>query len=136
MLTCIPGVDSGHSFEAYARRFFLERCNLDLQPRIVQVGDYVSKKFDFVSADSRVVGDAKWYKNVNPQGVTFKVPPAKWSTISEYVWLLQNVNAERVFLVFGNEIEVPQKYLKKYGTLAAPVEFYFLASTGPQLLPG
>jgi len=130
----IPDVDGGLSFEAYARRFLLERCDLDLQPRIVEVGGSVPKKFDFVSADSRVVGDAKWYKNVNLRGTTFKVPAAKWSTISEYVWLLQNVDAEQVFLVFGNEIEVPERYLEKYGALVVPVEFYFLDGTGLQIL--
>lgn len=130
----IPDVNSGLSFEAYARRFLSERCDLDLQPRIVQVDGSVPKKFDFVSADSRIVGDAKWYKNVNAPGMPFKVPAAKWSTITEYVWLLQKVDAEQVFLVFGNDIEVPEKYLKKYGALVAPVEFYFLEGTGLQLL--
>jgi len=134
MTTAIEGVDSGLTFEAHARRYFSRVWNIDLQARKIKVGGTVDKQFDLVSADSRIVGDAKWYKNIGKPGAKFKVPPAKWSTISEYVWLLQNVAAERVFLVFGNEIEVPEKYLLRFGPLVSPVEFYFYDGTQHRLL--
>lgn len=87
----------------------------------------VPKKFDFVSPDKRIVGDAKWYKNL-------KVPAAKWSTISEYVWLLQKISDTKVFLVFGNDIEVAQRYLVRFRPLTTPVEFYYLDGGGHRLL--
>lgn len=115
--------DSGASFEMFARQHFSNHWHVDLAERSVLVSGMVPKKFDLVSRDERYIGDAKWYRNIS-------VPAAKWSTISEYVWQLQRSTAEKVFLVFGNDIEIPQRYLKRFGPLVAPVEFYFLDRTG------
>ncbi len=86
----------------------------------------VPKEFDLVSSDGRVVGDAKYYALV--RGVN--LPPAKFSTIAEHVWLLEKTLAEHRFLVFGNQREVPLLWLKRYGHLVKNVEFYFLESSG------
>jgi len=55
---------------------------------------------------------------------------AKFSTIAEYVWLLEKLQAEKKFLVFGNQIEVPKRWLQKYGSLVNGVDFYFLDNWG------
>lgn len=123
----IPGVDSAATFEAYARTYFADEWGVELAARPVPVGGGVSKQFDLVSEDGQVVGDAKWYRSL-------AVPAAKWSTISEYVWLLQRVEAERLFLVFGNDIDVVDRYLHRFKPLVAPVEFYFLDGTGHRRL--
>ena len=123
----IPGVDSGPTFEAFARRYFSDLWRIELTPASVNVAGVVPKKFDLVSADGRYVGDAKWYKNI-------PVPAAKWSTISEYVWLLQQVKAEKVFIVFGNDVEVVERYLVRFEPLIRPVEFYFLDGSGHRRL--
>jgi hypothetical protein len=82
----------------------------------------VPRLFDFVSRDQSIVGDAKYFtKN---RGV--KYPPAKFATIAEYVWLLQKTNAKKKFLVFGKDIDIPKKWLGRYGELAKNIEFYFL----------
>ena len=78
----------------------------------------VSFEFDLVSADDKIIGDAKFFKNIS-------VPAAKWDNISYYVWLLQNTEARIKFLVFGKDIEVPERYLKRYEPLISDVEFYF-----------
>lgn len=83
----------------------------------------MSWKFDLVSPDGRIVGDAKWLKNI-------AVPAAKWQAIAEYIWLLQKVEAERVFMVFGRDAEVAERYLKRVRPLTEPVEFYFLDGSG------
>jgi hypothetical protein len=80
----------------------------------------VDKTFDLVSEDKEYIGDVKYYKNI-------KVPAAKWSTIAEYVWLLEKTNAKKKFLVFGNDIDVPKRWLKRFGRLTN-VEFYFFES--------
>ena len=55
------------------------------------------------------------------------MPAAKWSVIAEYVWLLQHVAAaERRFLVFGQDREVPQRWLARFRPLIGDVEFFFL----------
>jgi hypothetical protein len=86
----------------------------------------VPKKFDTLSRDSRVVGDAKYLTLVRGE----RIPPAKFMEIAGHVWLLGRVAAERRFLVFGNQREVPQAWLRKYGVLVQGVEFYFLSDDG------
>ena len=80
----------------------------------------VEKTFDLVSEDKEYIGDVKYYKNI-------KVPAAKWSTIAEYVWLLEKTNAKKIFLVFGKDVDVPKRWLKRFGPLTN-VEFYFFES--------
>jgi hypothetical protein len=80
-----------------------------------------------VSPDSRYVGDAKWLRNI-------KVPAAKWQAIAEYVWLLQKVPAEKAFIVFGQDAEVAERFLKRVRPLTEPVEFYFLDESGHRRL--
>ena len=75
-------------------------------------------KFDYVSADKKFMGDAKFLKNI-PE------PAAKYDNISKYVWLLQNSDAQIKFLIFGRDKEVPERYLKRFEPLIKDVEFYF-----------
>lgn len=102
-----------------------------------QVGQYLSKKFktellckkvkirrmeksfDFVSGDGKIIGDAKYYKNI-------KTPAAKFSTIAEYVWLLEKTKSKQRFIVFGRDREVPIRWLKRFGSLTT-VTFYFFS---------
>ncbi len=95
--------------------------------RPILVGGKVAWKFDLVSTDSQIVGDAKWLKNIS-------VPAAKWQTIAECIWLLQKVPAQRVFMVFGQDAEVAERYLRRVGPLTAPLEFYFLDGSGHRLI--
>jgi hypothetical protein len=46
--------------------------------------------------------------------------------IAGHVWLLERVPARRRFLIFGNQRQVPELWLKKYQALLPDVEFYFL----------
>ena len=71
------------------------------------------------------MGDAKFYTMVN--GVN--LPPAKFATIAEYVWLLEKTFAAKKFLVFGNERRVPEEWLTRFGRLISGIEFYFLGAS-------
>jgi hypothetical protein len=84
------------------------------------------KLFDCVSADGATVGDAKCLAMVR----RLTTPPAKLAEISAHVWLLEHVPATRRFLVFGNQVEVPRRWLKRYGAIPTPVAFYFLGPDG------
>jgi hypothetical protein len=86
----------------------------------------VHKRFDLVSPDGRIVGDAKYYTLVRGK----KPPPAKFSAIAEHVWLLENTGAPTTFLVFGNDPRVPLQWLERYGNLVQAVKFYFLTDEG------
>jgi len=54
----------------------------------------IRKQFDYVSADAQVVGDAKYSTLVGGE----RLPPAKFATIAEHVWLLEKTNAPMQFL--------------------------------------
>ncbi len=58
------------------------------------------------------------------------MPPAKFSTIVEHVWLLEKTQAGCKFLAFGNDSEAPKRWLARYGRLQGKVAFYFLADEG------
>ncbi len=127
MAVAIPGVDDWKSFEKYAQQYFSKLWGIELRERPVSISGLVPWKFDLVSIDGHFVGDAKWLKNI-------KVPAAKWQAIAEYIWLLQKVSADKVFMVFGQHSEVAERYLKRIRPLTHPVEFYFLDGSGCHLL--
>ena len=84
------------------------------------------KRFDMVSSNEDIVGDAKFLTLVHKK----RLPPAKFMEITGHVWLLEKVNAKRRFLVFGNQRRVPEWWLEKYGNLVQNVEFYFMDNKG------
>jgi len=88
--------------------------------------DGFPKRFDLVSADRLIVGDAKYLALVGRE----RTPPAKLMEITGHVWLLERTPAQHRFLVFGNQVEVPRLWLRKYGDIPTPVAFYFLGPDG------
>lgn len=111
------------AFEVLASRVMSEHYHVPLRPG--QVGK-VPKLLDLVSPDGRIVGDAKYYTLVGGQ----RLPPAKFSVIAEYVWLLEKTKTPATFLVFGNDRRVPELWLARYGGLVESVLFYFLSDNG------
>lgn len=79
-----------------------------------------------VTPDRRVVGDAKYFTLAGGQ----RPPPAKFSIIAEHVWLLEKTGAPTTFLVFGNDRQVPELWLQRFGHFATCVDFYFLEDDG------
>lgn len=120
--TPLPKLNAAQ-FEDLARQVFSQRFGAPLQPGQVKG---VPKLFDLVSPDGDIVGDAKYYTLVNGQ----HLPPAKFSIIAEHVWLLEKTQATQKILVFGNDIEVPKRWLARYGHLRGDVAFYFLTDEG------
>ncbi len=117
------GLPTPYEFEELGRKAMEKYFGTEFQSR--EAGG-VPKVFDYVSGDGRVVGDAKYFSMERGIGV----PPAKFSTISEYVWLLGHVEAETRFLLFGNDRRVPEQWLERYGGLVLGIDFYFLDSKG------
>ncbi len=110
---------SSLSFKDRARLMLSDYYGVDLSPRLVTA---VPKKFDLVSDDKQIVGDAT---NLS-LGRGTRRPPAKFAAITEYVWLLERTRAPETFLVFGNDRKVPELWLERYGLLLSGVKFYFL----------
>jgi hypothetical protein len=114
-------ISSGREFEEDARGLLSGAWGFQLSSRILTLRAGVAHSFDLVSDDATVVGDAKWFKDLQP------VPAAKLSVIGEYVWLLQNLeSANRRFLVFGQDRAVPERWLARFRPLLGGVEFWFL----------
>ncbi len=110
-------------FQELARRIMSKYFGVEL--REGKKPDW-PKKFDFVSSDYSIVGDAKHYTMVRGKDY----PSAKLSNISEHVWLLEKTDARIRFLVFGNDKRVPVTWLKKYGKINEYVDFYFIDDQG------
>jgi hypothetical protein len=117
------GQSTFRNFESNARTILASHFGVPLEAR--QLAN-VPKKFDLVSADGTIVGDAKYFDMVRGEST----PPAKFSIIAEHVWLLENTSALVRFLVFGKNRRVPVAWLKKYGRLVQSVTFLFLNETG------
>lgn len=117
------GLLTSYEFEEFGRKAMENYFGTEFQSR---EADGVPKVFDYISPDARVVGDAKYFSMVRGT----RVPPAKFSTIAEHVWLLERVEAETKFLLFGNEKRVPERWLERYGGLVSGIGFYFLDNEG------
>ena len=120
--TTLPKLTAAQ-FEDLARQAFSQHFGVPLQEAQVPG---IPKLFDLVSPDGSIVGDAKYYTLVGGQ----HLPPAKFSIIAEHVWLLEKTRAKYKFLVFGNDIEVPKRWLARYGHLRGDVAIYFLTDDG------
>jgi hypothetical protein len=112
---------SPREFEDLARKVMSQHFGVNLMEK---KPEGFPKRFDLVSVDEKVVGDAKYLKLVHGT----KYPPAKMMEITGHVWLLEKVNAETRFLVFGNQRDVPELWLEKYGNYKHNVDFYFLSN--------
>jgi len=110
-------------FERFAQMRMSEYFGVDLN---YGKKDDWPKLFDLVSKDYGIVGDAKYFSMVRGKFL----PSAKLSVISEHVWMLEKIDADKTFLVFGNDIRVPQAWLKRFGRYINSVEFYFLSNDG------
>jgi hypothetical protein len=111
---------SAAQFEELARRVFSKYFGVTLNEGQVPG---VPKLFDFASPDGSIVGDAKYFTLVGGH----RLPPAKFSVIAEHVWLLEKTGAKHKFLVFGNDREVPVRWLARFGHLCGDVKIYFLS---------
>jgi hypothetical protein len=123
-LTSIPSkktiskISQVRLFEARAREVLSEQWGTKLRPALL---GKIAKLFDFVSKDRTVVGEAK-FLSVGKK----RFQPAKFSAISEIVWLLEKIHAKDKFIVFGSSPEVPNGWLSRYGDLVDNITFYFL----------
>ena len=117
------GISDWREFEKFAREIMSQYFGVQLEERTPKGSP---KKFDMVSTDGDIVGDAKFLTLVHRK----RLPPAKFMEIAGHVWLLEKVNAKKRFLVFGNQKRVPEWWLEKYGNLVRNVEFYFIDDKG------
>lgn len=81
----------------------------------VKIGE---RKFDFASADGKVVGEVVVIKNT-------KSPSSYLLTIAGHLWFLEKVDAPKKFLVFCGNRLIPTLWIKRFGHLIKNVSCYF-----------
>ncbi len=111
-------------FETEVRDFLSDKTGLHLMSKEVTFSSDANRKHscDIVSQNNQVVGDAKYLRNI-------PIPAAKYDNITAYIHFLQNIEAHTKFLVFGENKELPNRWLKRFENLAEGVEFYFYADS-------
>jgi hypothetical protein len=109
--------------EAMSRRFGAE-LHVEVRLRVpLKSGGTVERIFDLASADGRIIGEMML---LSGGGAASRFPG-----ISENVWLLEKIEAERKFIAFGGDPSVPRLWLKRYMQLAPKdVSFHFISLDG------
>jgi hypothetical protein len=108
-------------FPAHARRVLSARWGTTLQRRQAVLPGGVAEVFELVSGNGRIVGDVV---RLADRGRTAEI---KSAAIAAAVLIVGHVtNADRRFLVFGDEWDVLSRWLTSYRLLLDGVEVWFL----------
>lgn len=110
-------MNESKDFEDAVRSYFTTKYKNKFNKKEILIFD-LKRQFDLVSEDSKWIGEIKYYKN------NFNLY-SKFSSISEYVWILENLNSENKFIVFGGNKQVPLKWVSKFRSLVKDVKIYF-----------
>jgi hypothetical protein len=110
------------TFPAHARRVLSARWGTSLQRRHAVLPGGVVEAFELVSGNGRIVGDVVWLAD---RGYTYE---AKAAAVAEAVLIVGHVsNADRRFLVFGEDWDTLTRWLTRYRGVLDGVEVWFLA---------
>ena len=109
------------TFPAHARRVLSARWGTTLQRRAAALPGGQVQLFELVSGNGRIVGDVMLLAN---RGESVE---ARWAAIAEAVLVVGHVgNADRRFLVFGDDWDTVSRWLTRYRGLLDGVEVWFL----------
>jgi len=109
------------AFTAHARKVLSARWGTILQLRNAPLPGGDVHPFELVSGNGRIVGDVVWLAD---RGDTFEPRSA---AISEAVLIVAHVtNADRRFLVFGEEWDTVSRWLARFRSVLDGVELWFL----------
>ena len=117
-----PAAPAGpRSFSAHARQVLSARWGTTLYHRDAMLPGGVAQPFELVSGNGRIVGDV-----VSLAGRGYS-DEAKAAAIAEAVLIVGHVtNADRRFLVLGQDWDVVSRWLTRYRLLLDGVEVWFL----------
>lgn len=112
-------------FEEKARKAIEQELKIQLQSEKVNINGKF-KNFDLVNLENKIVGDVKHYKTTSGGNR----PSAKFSTLNEYVWLMQllekfdNTKWKKLFVI-GEDLEMIKKYIIEFEKWLGDIEFYY-----------
>jgi len=119
---------SWQDFEIKARKAIEEKLGVQLPSGSVNINGKL-KNFDLVNEENSIVGDIKNYKTTSGGNR----PSAKFSTLNEYVWLMQllekydNKKWKKLFVV-GEDLNMLNQYVSEFDPWLEDIEFYFFSS--------
>ena len=116
---------SWFDFENNARKVIESELNIALPCGKIAINGKF-KNFDLLNEEEKVVGDVKHYKTTSGGNR----PSAKFSTLNEYVWLMQLLekfdgHKWRKLLVIGEDLEMVKKYIDEFEKWLGDIEFFF-----------
>jgi hypothetical protein len=116
-------IASWAAFEAEARLALEARFRVALPCLALNIRGK-AKKLDFVNAEHKLAGDAKFY-SFTAGGSS---PSARFSTLNENCRLLQKLPADRrKFLVIGENAALVDTYVRRYGPWLRDVEILYFS---------
>ncbi len=109
------------TFADHARRVLSGRWGTSLRRGLAALPGGDSHPFEFVSGNGRIVGGVVW---LAPRRRSYE---AQSAAIAEAVLIVGHVtNADRRFLVFGEEWDAVNRWVTRYRSLLDGVEMWFL----------
>jgi len=114
-------------FEKEARLAIEQELGFSLPSKKVAInGKY--KNFDLVNLENKIIGDVKHYKTTSGGNR----PSAKFSTINEYVWLMQMLEKFdgkkwRKLFVVGEDLKMLNAYVNEFDNWLDDIEFYYFS---------
>ncbi len=114
------------SFREMARNIFSQRFGIILSSGEISG---IKQEFDFISPTAEILGHSFYF---SPQK-GFHLPLAKFAVVSELIWIMEMTPAQHKFIVFGYDIEIPVRWLNRFGSLTHQIDFYFLSDDGKNL---
>jgi len=109
------------TFADHARRVLSGRWGTSLRRGLAALPGGDSHPFEFVSGNGRLVGGLVWLAALR------RSYEAQSAAIAEAVLIVGHVtNADRRFLVFGEEWDAVNRWLARYRPLLDGVEMWFL----------
>ena len=112
-------------FEEEGRKAIENKLEIQLPSGKININGKI-KSFDLVNIGQKVVGDIKHYKTTSGGNR----PSAKFSTLNEYVWLMQLVekfdNSKwRKLFVVGEDMQMVKRYISEFDKWLGDIEFYY-----------
>ena len=107
------------AFVEHARQVLLARWGTSLARRGATLPGGQSVEFPLVSGNGRIVGDVAWLEGLES-------PDWKSAVLSEHVWVLSHVAADRPFLLIGHDLDLAARWLVRSRGMFDGVEVWTL----------
>lgn len=115
------------AFVEHARRVLLARWGTSLSQRGAVLPNGTTHPFPLVSGNGRIVGDVAWLADVD-------APEQKSAALSERVWVVSHVGADRRFVLVGQDVALVSRWVVRHRGMFDGVEIWYLEGDSPERL--